>query len=143
MWGVPAITGTLFFVDAHLPDVREAIYACFDEYEVLAKAHLTWLWREEPSEGPDKFSYAEAPPIRATVKRMKENDLFALTYIRLGVQRGLRPCGGFGQAMQGGERSVWIRRANEQCSESSKPRYSGMSNSRHSYDVEPVGVSVQ
>ena len=77
---VPAITGTLFFTDAHLPDVREAICACFDEYEALAKAHLTWLWREEPPEGPDKFSYAEAPPIRAMVKRRKENDLFALTY---------------------------------------------------------------
>ncbi|KEZ67477.1 MULTISPECIES: type VI immunity family protein [Pseudomonas] len=78
---VPAITGTLFFNDAHLPEVREAICSCFDEYEALAKEHLTWLWREEPPEGPDKFAYAKAPPMRSMVKRMKENDLVAFTYI--------------------------------------------------------------
>ncbi|AVB18833.1 MULTISPECIES: type VI immunity family protein [Pseudomonas syringae group] len=79
--GVPAITGTLFFNDAHLPEVREAICLCFDEYEALAKEHLTWLWREEPPEGPDKFAYAKAPPMRSMVKRMKENDLVSFTYI--------------------------------------------------------------
>ncbi|NYS40025.1 DUF3396 domain-containing protein, partial [Pseudomonas syringae pv. actinidiae] len=78
--GVPAITGTLFFNDAHLPEVREAICSCFDEYEALAKDHLTWLWREEPPEGPDKFAYAKAPPMRAMVKRMKENDLMGFCY---------------------------------------------------------------
>ncbi|PBQ13743.1 DUF3396 domain-containing protein [Pseudomonas congelans] len=78
---VPAITGTLFFNDAHLPEVREAICLCFDEYEALAKGSLTWLWREEPPEGPDKFAYAKAPPMRSMVKRMKENDLVAFTYI--------------------------------------------------------------
>ncbi|RMM79643.1 hypothetical protein ALQ71_200253 [Pseudomonas coronafaciens pv. striafaciens] len=30
---VPAITGTLFFNDEHLPEIREAICSCFDEYE--------------------------------------------------------------------------------------------------------------
>jgi hypothetical protein len=78
--GVPAITGTLFFNDAHLSSVREAVCACFDEYEALAKGHLKWLWREEPPEGPDKFTFAKAPPLRNMVKRMKENDLFAFTY---------------------------------------------------------------
>ncbi|RMO83111.1 type VI immunity family protein [Pseudomonas syringae group genomosp. 3] len=78
--GVPAITGTLFFHDAHLPKVREAICSCFDEYEALAKDHLTWLWREEPPEGPDKFAYAKAPPMRSMVKRMKENDLMGFCY---------------------------------------------------------------
>jgi len=77
---VPAITGTLFFNDAHLPEVREAICTCFDEYEAVAKAHLTWLWREEPPEGPDKFAYTEAPSMRSMVKRMKENDLLSFTY---------------------------------------------------------------
>jgi hypothetical protein len=77
---VPAITGTLFFTDAHLPEVREAICACFDEYEAVAKTHLTWLWREEPPEGPDKFAYSKAPPMRAMVMRLKENDLLAFTY---------------------------------------------------------------
>ncbi|WP_454690754.1 hypothetical protein [Achromobacter aloeverae] len=40
---VPAITGTLFFKDAHLPEVREAVCACFDvpEDELMAyKARL-------------------------------------------------------------------------------------------------------
>ena len=77
---VPAITGTLFFNDAHLPEVRETICACFDEYEVIAKKDLTWLWREEPPEGPDKLAFAKAPPMRAMVKRMKENDLMGFCY---------------------------------------------------------------
>lgn len=77
---VPAITGTLFFNGAHLPEVREAICACFDEYEAIAKEHLTWLWREEPSEGPNKFAFAKAPPMRAMVKRMGENDLIGFCY---------------------------------------------------------------
>jgi hypothetical protein len=77
---VPAITGTLFFKNAHLPEVREAICACFDEYEAIATPYLTWLWREEPPEGPDKFAYPIAPSMRSMVKRMKENDLLAFTY---------------------------------------------------------------
>jgi hypothetical protein len=77
---VPAITGTLFFKDAHLPDVREAICACFDEYEAIAGEHLTWLWREEPPEGPSKMAYAKAKPMRDMVERMKENDLFSFGY---------------------------------------------------------------
>jgi hypothetical protein len=34
---VPAISGTLFFNDAHTPEVREAICACFDEYVAVAR----------------------------------------------------------------------------------------------------------
>ncbi len=78
---VPAITGTLFFNDAHTPEVREAICACFDEYEAIAKEHLTWLWRAEPPEGPDKIAYAKAKPMRDMVKRMKENDLVSFIYV--------------------------------------------------------------
>ena len=78
---VPAITGTLFFNDAHTPEVREAICACFDEYKAVANEHLTWLWRAEPPEGPDKFAYSKAPPLRQMMKRMDEDDLVAFTYI--------------------------------------------------------------
>jgi hypothetical protein len=78
---VPAITGTLFFKDAHLSETREAICACFDAYESIAKTQLTWLWREEPPEGPDKFAYAKAPPLRDMMKRMDEDDLVSFTYI--------------------------------------------------------------
>ncbi|WP_337878215.1 type VI immunity family protein, partial [Caldimonas sp.] len=78
---VPAISGTLFFKDAHLPEVREEICACFDEYEAIAKEHLTWLWRAEPPEGPDKMVYAKSKPMRDMMKRMKENDLVSFIYI--------------------------------------------------------------
>lgn len=78
---VLAITGTLFFNDAHLPEVREAICTCFDEYQTIAKDHLTWLWREEPPEGPDKMAYAKAKPLREMIKRMDEDDLLSFTYI--------------------------------------------------------------
>jgi hypothetical protein len=78
---VPAVSGVLFFKDAHTPEVREAICACFDEYEAIAKEHLTWLWREEPPEGPDKFAYAKAPSMRQMVKRMSENDSVGFAYI--------------------------------------------------------------
>jgi len=77
---VPAITGTLFFRDAHLPDVREAVCVCFDEFEAIAKNHLTWLWREEPPEGPDKFAYRKAPSMRQMINRMGENDTLTFLY---------------------------------------------------------------
>ncbi|CDG81628.1 gp49 [Janthinobacterium agaricidamnosum NBRC 102515 = DSM 9628] len=78
---VPAVTGTLFFSDAHLSEVREAICACFDEYQAIAKNQLTWLWRAEPPEGPDKMVYGKAKPLREMIKRMSENDLVSFTYI--------------------------------------------------------------
>jgi hypothetical protein len=78
---VPAITGVLFFNDGHLPTARDAICACFDEYEAIAKPYLTWLWRAEPPQGPDKFAYAKAPPMRTMMKRMNENDVVSFTYI--------------------------------------------------------------
>lgn len=77
---VPAIGGTLFFRDAHLPDVREAICACFDEYEAVARGHITWLWRAEPPEGPDKFPYVKAPQMRTMMRRMDEDDLVSFIY---------------------------------------------------------------
>jgi hypothetical protein len=78
--GVPAITGTLFFKDAHMPDVREAICVCFDEYEAIAGQQLTWLWREEPPEGPPKTAYSKAKPMRSMLKHMRENDLVSFAY---------------------------------------------------------------
>lgn len=77
---VPAIVGTLYFKDAHLADVREAICACFDEYEAIARDHLTWLWRAEPPEGPEKFLYSKAPQMRTMMKRMDEDDLVSFIY---------------------------------------------------------------
>lgn len=48
---VTAISGTLFFKDAHTPAVREAISDCFDEYVFRASPEFTWLFREDPPEG--------------------------------------------------------------------------------------------
>jgi len=76
-----AVRGTLYFKGSHTPEVREAICQCFDAYEAIAKEHLTWLWREEPPEGPDKFAYPKAKPMRNMMKRMDEDDHVGFAYI--------------------------------------------------------------
>ncbi|QGZ41520.1 uncharacterized protein DUF3396 [Pseudoduganella flava] len=78
---VPAITGTLFFKGAHLPEVREAICNCFDLYAALAGDRLTWLWRDEPPVGPDKYAYTQAPSLREMMKQLRENDFTGFTYV--------------------------------------------------------------
>jgi hypothetical protein len=76
-----AVRGTLYFHGSHTADVREAICRCFDHYEAIAKTHLTWLWRDEPPEGPDKCAYKRAKPLREMMKRLKENDHVGFAYI--------------------------------------------------------------
>ncbi|MET3134596.1 hypothetical protein AAKU55_004896 [Oxalobacteraceae bacterium GrIS 1.11] len=75
------VRGTLYFKGSHTPEVREAICQCFDAYEVIAKEHLTWLWRAEPPEGPDQLAYRKTKPMRDMMKRMKESDLVSFAYI--------------------------------------------------------------
>jgi hypothetical protein len=75
-----AIAGVLFFEGAHLPEVREAVCKCFDEFQAAAKDQLKWLWREEPPEGPAKLDYAKAPALRDMVKRMQPDDLLSFLY---------------------------------------------------------------
>ena len=75
-----AVRGTLYFRGSHTVSVREEICRCFDDYEAIAKSHLTWLWREEPPEGPDKFAYAKAKPLREMVKRMDADDHIGFAY---------------------------------------------------------------
>lgn len=75
------VRGTLYFKGSHTPEVREAIAKCFDAYLEVAKDHLTWLWREEPPEGPDKFAYAKAPAMRAMLKKMDADDHVGFAYI--------------------------------------------------------------
>jgi hypothetical protein len=77
---VPAVVGVLFFQDAHLPQVREAICACFDEYRELANSYLTWVWRDEPPVGPDKYTYKKAPPLRDMMKQLRANDVTGFIY---------------------------------------------------------------
>jgi hypothetical protein len=76
-----AVRATLYFHGSHTDDVRAAICACFDLYESIAKEHLTWLWREEPPEGPDKYAYPKAKSMREMLKRMNENDCVSFAYI--------------------------------------------------------------
>lgn len=75
------MAGTLYFNDAHTSEVRQAICECFEEYEATARDHLTWLWRAEPSEGPDKIAYKNAKSMRDIMKRMGENDVVSFGYI--------------------------------------------------------------
>lgn len=77
---VPAIAGTLFFKDAHLPAVRDAISACFEEFQVKAEPKFTWLYREDPPEGPDKRAYAEAKPLNKMLVRMDPDDAVSFHY---------------------------------------------------------------
>ena len=76
-----AVRGTLYFHGSHTPDVREAICRCFQRYESIAKPNLTWLWREEPPEGPNKFTYPKARPLRDMISQMDENDHVGFTYL--------------------------------------------------------------
>lgn len=78
--GVPAIAGTLFFKDAHLPAVRDAISACFEEFLAKAKPALTWLYREEPPEGPEKMTYVEAKPLNKMLAAMDADDAVSFHY---------------------------------------------------------------
>ncbi len=75
------VRGVLYFKGSHTPEVREALCKCFDAYQAVAKDHLAWLWREEPSDGPDKYAYAKAPSMRAMVKKMDEEDRFSFAYV--------------------------------------------------------------
>jgi hypothetical protein len=77
---VPAIAATLFFADAHLPDVRAAIVECFEAYEVATNPELTWLFREDPPEGPCKLAVAEAKPFKAMLAKMDANDPVSFHY---------------------------------------------------------------
>jgi len=74
------VRGTLYFQGSSTPEVREAICKCFDAYEAIAREHLTWLWRDSPPEGPDKFAYAKAPPMRAMMKKMGPDDHVGFAY---------------------------------------------------------------
>lgn len=77
---VPAIAATLFFSDAHLPEVRAAICDCFDAYLVAATPQLTWLLRESPSEGPDRMAFAQAAPLKKMLATMDEDDALSFRY---------------------------------------------------------------
>lgn len=78
---VPALVGNLYFYDAHTEAVRKAICDCFEQYEAIANEHLTWLWREDPPEGPDRMPYTQAKPMRDLMKQLEEDDAVSFAYI--------------------------------------------------------------
>ncbi len=77
---VPGISGTFFFADAHLPAVREAICVCFEHYQQAANPALTWLFREEPPEGPSKMAISKAKPLKTMLAAMDEEDPVSFHY---------------------------------------------------------------
>ena len=77
---VPALAGTLFFEGAHLPAVRDAICQCFDAYQAATKAPLTWLFREEPPEGPPKQPFSKAKSLKDMLAKMDEDDSVSFHY---------------------------------------------------------------
>ena len=76
-----AVRGTLYFDGAHTTEVRTSICKCFEAYEAVAKEHLTWLWRDEPPSGPDRFAYAKAKPLKVMMASLKPNDAVGFAYI--------------------------------------------------------------
>lgn len=77
---VPAVSGTLFFDDAHLPAVRNAICSCFEQFCEQVKPPFTWLFREDPPEGPDAQPFAKAPSLEHMMKRLDADDLINFLY---------------------------------------------------------------
>jgi len=67
---IPAIRAVLYFKEGYSDEMREAIAQCFDDYENIAKSHLTWLWLDEPPEGvgADSKEFKNAKPIREIFK---------------------------------------------------------------------------
>jgi len=75
------LRGTLYFDGSHTPEVRQAVCGCFEQYEAIAKAHLKWLWFDEPPKGPDKFAYAKAPKLRDYAGKLRPDDVLSFAYI--------------------------------------------------------------
>lgn len=77
---VPAIAGTLFFADAHLSVVREAIRECFEEYTLRVEPQFTWVYREDPPEGPPKQAFAKAPELPKLLAQLDADDAVSIHY---------------------------------------------------------------
>lgn len=75
------VRASYYFQGGYKPEVREQIIRCFEEYETYAKEYLTWVWRDEPPEGPDNFAYSTAPTMREMASTMNPQDIFAFSYI--------------------------------------------------------------
>lgn len=79
--GIANIMGHCSAMKAYLPEVAEAICACFDEYQAIAGAHMTWLRRVKVGEGPDQIACRTAQPMRDMLYRMKKNDFASFIHV--------------------------------------------------------------
>ncbi|WP_353167725.1 type VI immunity family protein [Acinetobacter sp.] len=79
---IPAIRAVLYFKEGYSDDMREAIAQCFDDYQEYAKAHLTWLWQDEPPNGAGGASLAfeKVKPIRNILKLYSPMKAFNFLY---------------------------------------------------------------
>ena len=75
------VRGSYYFQGGYTSEVREQVIRCFEEYEIYAKEHLTWVWRDEPPEGPDNYVYAKAPTMRAMASTLPETYSFSFAYL--------------------------------------------------------------
>ncbi|OEY94183.1 hypothetical protein BJD20_02880 [Acinetobacter proteolyticus] len=78
---IPAIRAVLYFKEGFSDEMREAIAQCFDDYQVYAKDHLTWLWQDEPPKGEKITSaYKDTKPLTDILKSYSQMKAFNLLY---------------------------------------------------------------
>ncbi len=75
------VRGSYYFQKGYTQQVREQIIRCFEEYETYAKNHLTWVWRDEPPEGPDSYKYEKAPTMREMVATLTSENWLTFAYL--------------------------------------------------------------
>ena len=75
------VRASLYFKGAHTQPVREELCKCFDAFCKLAGDSLTWLWREEPPEGPGLIPYSKVRPLSDMMDSMDEYDHLSFYYI--------------------------------------------------------------
>ena len=79
---IPAIRAVLYFKEGYSDEIREAIAQCFDDYQDIAKDHLTWLWQDEPPKGEsESIVFNKAKPIRNSLKNYSQMKAFYFLYI--------------------------------------------------------------
>lgn len=76
-----AITGTLYFTDAHTPEVRQALCTCFEEYKAVAGDHLTWLWHSNKLGKVIKVAYSKADSLPNLLATKTEDHSISYHYI--------------------------------------------------------------
>ncbi|WP_252727819.1 type VI immunity family protein [Acinetobacter sp. Ac_5812] len=78
---IPAIRAVLYFKEGYSDEMREAIVQCFDDYQKIAKSHLTWLWQDEPPKGEKATSaYKDTKPLTDILKSYSQMKAFNLLY---------------------------------------------------------------